>query len=256
LYSPVPGSGNPIHNDDAETCPQATITLINALTVSCNTAFAQLGVSLGADAIKQEAQNFGFGTSLTLPNAGSGDPGIKIAASETGSMEGSDGQPDPNFVAQSSIGQYDVRMTPMQGALMAETVADNGVQRPPYIVQKVQDSDLKTTYDAGTNGVGKVLTPITPAVAAQLQTMMRSVVLNGTATNAQITGYFVAGKTGTAENVAGALNHRWFIGFASLNGKPIAAVAVLLVNAGNLGHKGAPTIAGDILRAAIAAKGH
>jgi peptidoglycan glycosyltransferase len=254
-YSPIPGHGNPIRNDVPSTCPGADITLIDALTISCNTAYAQLGVSLGPDALKREAEAFGFGTTFKLPNAGSGDPQIQIAPSETGDMTDSNGQPDPNFVAQSSIGQYDVRMTPMQGALIAETVALGGVQKAPYIVQKVQDSDLKTIYDAGDSGVGTSRTPITPEVAAQLQTMMQSVVQNGTATGAKISGYVVAGKTGTAQNVAGAENHRWFIGFASRNGKPIAAVAVLLVNAGNLGHKGAPTIAGDVLRAAIRAEG-
>jgi penicillin-binding protein A len=252
-YSPVPGSGNPIRNDAASVCPAATITLIQALTISCNTAYAQLGVSLGPDAIKREAQAFGFGdNSLSL--AGSGDSAIKVAASQTGDMTDSDGKADPNFVAQSSIGQYDVRMTPMEGALIAATVANNGVQKQPYLVSKIQDSDLKTVYAADPEHSDS-RTPITPAVSAQLQTMMQSVVANGTGRGAQISGYIVSGKTGTAQNTTGAENHRWFIGFASKDGKPIAAVAVLLVNAGNLGRKGAPTIGGDILRAAIAAEG-
>jgi penicillin-binding protein A len=252
-YSPIPGAGNPIHNDEASTCPGATISLIDALTISCNTAFAQLGVSLGADTIKAEAQAFGFGsTSLTL--AGSGSSAIGVAASETGNMADADGKDDPNFVAQSSIGQYDVRMTPMQGALMAETVANGGVQMKPYLVSKIQDSDLKTTFAADPGG-SVLRTPISPQVASQLQTMMQSVVENGTATNAKIGGYVVAGKTGTAQNTSGAQNHRWFIGYAMKDGKPIAAVAVLLVNAGNLGKQSAPKIAGDILKAAIAAKG-
>ena len=66
-YTPVPGSGYTMKNDAPSVCPEAAVTLIDALTVSCNTAFAQLGVTLGSDAIKQQASAFGFGdSSLTF----------------------------------------------------------------------------------------------------------------------------------------------------------------------------------------------
>jgi peptidoglycan glycosyltransferase len=250
-YAPEPGSGYTMTNDAPSVCPQSTVTLQTALTVSCNTAYAQLGVSLGPDAIKAQAQAFGFGDgSLTL--AGSGPTAIGVAASQTGSMAGSNGQPDANFVAQSSIGQYEVRMTPLMGAMIAASVANGGVEKKPYLVAKMQDSDLKTTY-VGTPST--LRTPITAPVASQLQQMMDSVVQNGTGTSAQIAGYEVGGKTGTADNSVGGQAHRWFIGFAMKDGKPIAAVAVLLVNGGDNGTKSAPKIAGDILKAAIAAEG-
>ncbi len=250
-YTPLPGSSYTMTNDDAGTCPDSTISLIDALTVSCNTAYAQLGVALGSAALIKEAKAWGFSdNSLNL--AGSGDHTIGVAPSETGTMTQSNGKDDPNLVAQSSIGQHDVRMTAMEGALIAETVANNGVQMKPYLVDKIQDSDLKTTY-VGDPSV--LRTPITPDISGDLAKMMQSVVEHGTATSAQISGYIVAGKTGTAQNVSGAENHRWFIGFAEKDGHPIAAVAVLLVNAGNLGKKSAPKIAGDVLKAAIAAEG-
>jgi peptidoglycan glycosyltransferase len=247
-YRPVGGSSYVMTNAEDETCPQAMISLEQALTVSCNTAFGQLGVNLGADAVTHETQKWGFGDDdLTLDMDGLG-----VARSETGKLTTDSGGDDANFVAQSSIGQYEDRMTPLMGCLIAATVANNGVQMKPYLVDKLQDSNMQTTYV----GEPSVLrTPITPNIAADLQKMMINVVQNGTATSAKISGYQVGGKTGTAQNAPGALEHRWFIGFAMKNGKPVAAVAVLLANAGNKGKKPASAIGGDVLEAAIAALG-
>lgn len=250
-YTPVQGGGFSIHNDDAGTCPNQTISLLDALTVSCNTAFAHLGVTLGADKIKAMAQAFGFEDN-TLTLAGTGDTGIPVVASHTGPMTGANGQDDPNAVAQSSIGQLDVRETPLQNAMIAATVANGGVQQRPYLIDKLQAPDLTTTYSASP----KVLrTPITPQVATQLQQMMENVVQNGTGRAAQIDGYTVGGKTGTAQNAATAGDHGWFIGFAMKDGKPIVAVAVFLQQAGAGGSHEAARIAGDIMRTVIAERG-
>ncbi len=245
-YTPVPGSGYTMKNDVPSICPTATVTLISALTQSCNTGFAQLGVKLGSESLRQQAQAFGFGDdSLTL--AGKSMP---VAASETGSMLTPSGNDDPNHVAQSSIGQYEVRMTPLQGAMIAAAVANGGKQMRPYLVDHLQGPDLTIDYQAQPE---VLRTPITPEVASQLQEMMISVVDHGTGTRARIAGYQVGGKTGTAEN--SAKTHGWFIGFAMKDGKPIAAVAVVLANAGDIGSPTATQIGGDILKAAIAAQG-
>ena len=113
-------------------------------------------------------------------------------------MTNSDGKDDPNDVAQSSIGQLDDRMTPMLGAMIAGSVANGGVEMRPYLISKMQDSNLKTTYVGTGQQYG---TPITPAVATQLQQMCDSVVQNGTATSAKISGYEIGGKTGTARQL-------------------------------------------------------
>jgi peptidoglycan glycosyltransferase len=251
-YTPIPGSSFTMHNAEASTCPEANTTLINALTVSCNTAFAQLGVKLGSQQIKSMAQAFGFeDDDLSLGRDGHG-AGLGVAASHTGDMTDPDGQDDANFVAQSSIGQYNVRMTPLEGALIAETIANGGRQMRPYLVDKAQTPDLTTAYSASP----KVLrTPVNTEVAGQLQQMMESVVASGTGTRAQISGFQVGGKTGTAQNSADDGDHGWFIGFVMKDNTPIAATAVFLQNAGTGGSGEAARIAGDLMKTVISERG-
>jgi peptidoglycan glycosyltransferase len=251
-YTPIQGGGFTIHNAEPSICPDPTITLINALTQSCNTGFAQLGVKLGANAIKSMAQQFGFeDKGLSLVD-GSGANAMTVAPSHTGAMTGSNGQDDPNAVAQSSIGQLDVRETPLQDAMIAATIANNGVQMRPYLVDKRQAPDLTTTDSAAP----KVLRqPINGQVAADLQKMMQSVVQNGTGTRAQISGFTVGGKTGTAQNSADDGDHGWFIGFVMKDGQPISAVSVFLEHAGTGGSAEASRIAADIMRSVLRDRG-
>src|SRR5215475_13251844 len=127
----------------------------------------------------------------------------------------------------------------------------------PYIVDHVLSPDLHVTQ-IGEPEVYKH--PITPQVASQMQQMMFSVVQNGTAQGAQISGLEVGGKTGTAQNGTDAngqplLDHRWFLGFAMKDGRPVAAVCVFLKNAGEKSRRSAPSIGGDVLQAAINALG-
>ncbi len=250
-YTPVPGGGFSIHNAEDETCPSATVTLNDALTRSCNTGFAQLGVNLGSDKINQMARAFGFeNDDLTID--GSGNLVIRVAASHVGDLSNGNGADDPNKVAQSSIGQLEVKETPLQDAMVAAAVANGGQLMRPYIVQKELAPDLTTAHETDP----KVLsTPMSGQVAADLQGMMISVVQNGTGKKAQIPGFQVGGKTGTAQNDPGKKDHGWFIGFAMKNGKPICAVAVFLENAGSGGSGEAARISGEIMKSIIAEKG-
>lgn len=241
-------NGAVIRNAESETCPGSVISLKEALTESCNTGFAQLGVALGADKLKKTAQAFGFEQNdLTVGNLdGSGLP---VAASHTGSIANADGSTDQGALAQSSIGQRDVRMTPLQGALIAATVADGGQQMRPYLVQRLLASDRSVVYTANPQVLRR---PIDGTVAAAMKDMMVSVVENGTGQRAQISGLTVGGKTGTAQNAVNANPHGWFIGFAiDQNGQPVSAVCVMLENVPG-GHASAEAarIAGLIMKAA------
>ena len=168
-------------------------------------------------------------------------------------MQNPDGSEDKAALAQSAIGQRDVRMTPLQGAMIAAAVANGGTQMRPYLVHKVLGADRTTTYY--TADPRALRRSVSAQVAVDLQSMMVSVVEHGTDTRARINGYTVGGKTGTAQAGEATQDHGWFIGFVMKNGQPISAVAVLLESAGQGGSAEATRIAGQIMRAVIAESG-
>ncbi|MFC4149180.1 peptidoglycan D,D-transpeptidase FtsI family protein [Micromonospora mangrovi] len=251
-YTP-PTSGQPIRNAAPSICPEPQVSLIEAVTESCNTGFAQLGVKLGADKIKEKARQFGFEQEdLTVGQLGEG--GFGVAASRTGDMAAPGGATDPAALAQSSIGQRDVRMTPLEGALIAGSVANHGKQMRPYLVKQLLAPDRTTSYYTAKDR--ELRQPISDPVANDLRDMMVSVVENGTGRKAAIDGYTVGGKTGTAQSGPGTPDHGWFIGFAiDKNGNAVSAVCVELEQAGSGGSAEAARIAGRIMQAAIADSG-
>jgi peptidoglycan glycosyltransferase len=249
-YKP-PQTNTPIGNAADSICPESQVSLLQALTESCNTGFAQLGVRLGGTVLKDKARDFGFGDDELTCGRLDAD-GLPVAASITGDMQRPDGEEDPAAVAQSAIGQRDVKMTPMLAAMIAATVANNGVQMRPYLVDQLQGPDLTTIhYRAAPD---ELRTPIDGRVAGDLQAMMVSVVENGTGRNARINGYTVGGKTGTAQD-GNRPDHGWFIGYVMKDGQPISAVAVLLQNAGSGGSGEAAKIARRVMQAVIADRG-
>lgn len=246
----APQTNQVIRNAAASICPESRVTLQEALTESCNTGFARLGVTMGGDVLKEKARDFGFeDDELTCGRLDGG--GLPVAASRTGDMQRPDGGEDPAAVAQSAIGQRDVRMTPMQGALIAATVANDGRQMKPYLVQQLLGPDRRPIETASPETLRR---PIDSSVAQDLQQMMISVVEsgNGTGNRARINGYRVGGKTGTAQAGENDADHGWFIGFVMTNdGQPLSAVAVLLENAGSGGSSEATRIGGRVMRAVI-----
>ncbi|GIE80971.1 penicillin-binding protein A [Actinoplanes philippinensis] len=242
--------GATIKNAEDEICPDSEVTLKTALTQSCNTGYAKLGVKLGRDVVIDTAKKWGFeDEALHVGDLEAADKGLPVAASRTGPIANEDGTVDKSALAQSSIGQRDVRMTPLQGALIAATVANNGTQMRPYLVQQQLDADRRTIYTANPKPLRQ---PTSSGVAEGLKEMMISVVENGTGKSAQISGFTVGGKTGTADTSEGANPHGWFIGFAyDEDGKAVSAVCVMLENVPG-GHASgeAARIAGLIMKAA------
>jgi penicillin-binding protein A len=233
----LPGSTATIQNDSGETC--ASTVLIQAFTQSCNTIYGQLGLDLGGDKLQAEAQKWGFdqaGPSVPMTAATSVVPtGLSQAQA-----------------AQSAIGQFNDRMTPLQGAMMAAGVANGGVIMQPYLVK--QELDTKGNVISTTSPT-QMYNPITTDQASQLKDMMISVVQNGTGTAAQINGVQVAGKTGTAQRGAGQNALAWFLAFAPAD-NPKVAVAVLVQdnnpNAGDVyGGTLAAPIAKDVIQAVL-----
>jgi peptidoglycan glycosyltransferase len=189
-------------------------TLTVALRESCNTAFGTVGLDLGAEALREQAEKFGFGE-RHLPEIGS-------AASQF--------PRDPNApqVAQSAIGQFDVRATPLQIAMVAAGIANGGDVMRPYLVQNVRTADLKKVSETKPESLHQA---VTPEVASDLTRMMVDVVENGTGRRAAIDGIQVAGKTGTAQTSPERPPFAWFTSFAPAD-DPRVAVAVMIEQAG------------------------
>jgi penicillin-binding protein A len=133
--------------------------------------------------------------------------------------------------AQSAIGQRDVRVSPLQMASVAATIANGGRRMAPYVAREVVSDRGGVVKRFEGEDLGQA---IPGQVAADLKGMMVRVVEQGTGTAAQIPGVEVAGKSGTAQHAEGRAPHAWFISFAEQGGRSIA-VAVVIEEGGDLG---------------------
>ncbi len=215
---PLPLTTATITNFGNETCgPDDRPTLAYALQHSCNTPFAGLAMSLGWDSIARKAREFGWGDSLSIP--------LSVTPSRLPE------NPDAAQTAMSGIGQYDVRATPLQMAMVGSAIANGGVLMRPYLVADTRDSSLQVLSVARPETYS---TPMSAETASALRDMMIAVVEGGTGTAAQLPGISVAGKTGTAESGTDAAPHAWFLGFAPAD-DPVVVVVVVVENGGNAG---------------------
>ncbi|HET6743773.1 MAG TPA: penicillin-binding transpeptidase domain-containing protein [Kribbella sp.] len=231
---PLPQTTVPLVNEDGKNCggsDNATLTI--ALRYSCNTAFGTVGLDIGADAMSEQAAKFGFGSR----------PLTELPSVATSQFPGDPNQPQ---TAQSAIGQFDVRATPLQMAMVAAGIANKGEVMKPYLVQNVKTPDLKTVSETKPESLHQA---VTPQVASQLTAMMIDVVNNGTGKPGQIKGVQVAGKTGTAQTSKERPPFAWFTAFAPAD-DPKVAVAVLIEDA----NVPRTDVAGGTLAAPIAKK--
>jgi penicillin-binding protein A len=247
----LPGTTTQLRNFGGEQCANGkTDTLDHALTISCNTAFAQLGMDLGTETIKQQASLFGIDDNdFAMP--------LRVAGSSIGPIV------DRAALAQSSIGQRDVRVTPLQAAMISAAIANHGTLMKPYLVSEEQAPNLSVLSRTEPQVQDEAMTS---GQADLLTQMMVDVVNKGTGTAAQIPNIQVAGKTGTADNGPQKADgsyvnppHAWFSGFAPA-GNPKIAVAVILENGGVSGNEttgglAAAPVAQAVMKAYLASIG-
>ncbi|WP_072805785.1 peptidoglycan D,D-transpeptidase FtsI family protein [Rhodococcoides yunnanense] len=236
----LPGTETTLENYNGSTCGGApTASLREAFARSCNTAFVELGIKTGADALRDTASAFGIGneaTSIPLP----------VADSTIGSI------PDDAALGQSSIGQRDVALTPLQDAIIAATVANGGVRMKPHMVAQLQAPDLSNLATTTPQSEGEAISPQTAATLTSLMVGAE----NNAGSEGKIPGVQIASKTGTAEHGTDPRNtapHAWYIGFAPAD-NPKIAIAVLVEDGGDraLAATGG-SVAAPVGRAVIAA---
>lgn len=241
---PLPLTNRTLANFGGEVCGG---TLEESFTVSCNTTFAAIGLSLGDQLVAGVTK---FGLNAPPPPIDL-DPG---AVRSTLRIGGTFKSSEPRY-ALAAIGQGDVAVTPLEMALVAESVATGGTMLVPRVAKEVRNADNKVVRAIAPSPWRVVMTP---AVAAELTRFMVGVVQRGTGRNAQIPGVQVAGKTGTAETTEGAAPLAWFIGFAPAEA-PRYAVAVLVEHTQGVGDAAtggrvAAPIARDVLAALLGAQ--
>ncbi|WP_432111106.1 peptidoglycan D,D-transpeptidase FtsI family protein [Streptomyces sp. YPW6] len=237
----LPQTSVPLQNEGDIPCEDASLR--EALRWSCNTVFGKMSDDLGNQKMIEQTDKFGFNEEVFTP--------VRADAS----IYPEDNKPQN---AMAGIGQASNRATPLQMAMVASAIANDGKLMQPYMVAERQAPNLDPVYTAEPEELSRALSGEN---AQKVQQMMETVVEDGTGTNAQIPGVTVGGKTGTAQH---GLNnsekpYAWFISYAKTdNGSPVAVAVV--VEDGNAnrddisgGGLAAP-IARDVMKAVIDSK--
>ncbi|KNB49149.1 peptidoglycan D,D-transpeptidase FtsI family protein [Streptomyces caatingaensis] len=220
--------GVPLPNETPMPCDN--VSMRAALQWSCNSVFGKISADLGNQKMIETANKFGFNSDdLTVP------------VGVTKSVYPKDNRPQN---AMAGIGQASNRATPLQMAMVAAAVANNGKLMEPYMVDKLRAPNLNVIE---THQPKEMSRPLTPEHAQSLQSAMETVVEEGTGTAAKISGVKVGGKTGTAQHgVDNSGNpYAWFISYAkSGDGSPVAVAVVI---------EGSDTMRDDIAGGKLAA---
>ncbi|MDR2373130.1 MAG: penicillin-binding protein 2 [Bifidobacteriaceae bacterium] len=217
----LPNSSKKLTNFGESSCSSSgKMTLAEAMTVSCNTAFGWLGMEVGADAIAAQAEKFGFGQNLSIP--------LRVQPSTFPTNL------DRAQTALSAIGQYNDRVTPLQMAMTVAAIANGGRLMTPHLVRSEQDAELRVVEETA---VAELSRPISAGTAATLKEMMVAVAEDGTGRRARVDGVTVGAKTGTAETSENAPPDVWTVAFGEAQGR-IVAVAVVVEDGGPRGLDG------------------
>jgi peptidoglycan glycosyltransferase len=240
---PVYNAGNPDQNGPEQF---GRVNLVTGFEHSINSVFCNIGKQLGAKTILEYAKRFGFYSVAPLET-----PVNERAASglyNNGKLfdpKHPETQVDPGRLA---FGQERLLTTPLQMALVAAGVANNGTVMQPHLVKKVTAPGGGTVVRVKPHAWKHAMKPET---ASALNQMMQAVVQSGTGTHAQIPGVKVAGKTGTAET---GLNHvytAWFIFFAPADNPQVAGAVVLEHQLNGFGGSVSAPIAKQLMEAIL-----
>ncbi len=236
---PLPNSTATLENYGGEPCGKAPkAPLREAFERSCNTAFVELGIRMGGDALRNAADAFGFDSPpAAIP--------LQVAESTVGPM------PDAAAVGMSSMGQKDVAVTPLQNAMVAAAIANGGVVMQPHLIDSLEGPDLTQISKTAPTELRRA---VSPQVAAKLTELMVAAE-KFTQQDGAIPGVQIASKTGTAEHGTDPRNtppHAWYIAFAPAQ-SPRVAVAVLVENGGDRLSATGGALAAPIGRATMAA---
>jgi peptidoglycan glycosyltransferase len=228
----IPQTTHDMTNENGGNCGGDKITLTQALAVSCNVSFADIGLKLRAkdpSIVAQQAARFGFGETYLadLPMARSVYPSAT----------------DVPQAAQASIGQFDVAATPLQMAMIASAIANHGMLMKPYLVAEARSPDLKLLSKAPIETLHQSMSQES---ADQLTQMMVSVVQDGTGRPVQIPGISVAAKTGTANSAPDRPPYAWFVAFAPADHPQVAVAVLVQQSSTNRGEIAGSTLAGPV----------
>ncbi len=228
--------GQPVSNDHEG--EYGEINLRDALSLSANTVFGQLGTQMGPDTLVRYSDSFGYGKNLGLDFAC--QPSLMPLPGEMSEWEtawSACGQ--PVGVHASPAGP---QTTVMQNAVVAATIANQGKAMNPYVVDHVLSPEGATVSSTTPRELGQV---VRPEIATQVGEAMLNVVSEGTGMDAQVDGYLVAGKTGTAQVGTDSINSL-FIGYAPYD-NPTLAVSVCIEGQGEDVRGVAASVAGEVL---------
>jgi len=233
----LPQTSRDLHNENGSSCGGSEITLTRALEVSCNVAFGDLGLKLGQDTLRDQAEMFGFNEDIIdeLP-----------ASADSVFPENLD---EPQL-AFSAIGQYEVAATPLQMAMVAAGIANGGDVMRPYVVQAVRSPDVEILDEADPEVLHQA---VSGGVADDLTQMMVGVVENGTGSNVQIPGVDVAGKTGTANSAQDRSPYAWMVTFAPADDAEVAVAVFIESTAVERGEVSGNGLAGPIAKSIMEA---
>jgi penicillin-binding protein A len=199
-------------DNEGRSCGSEDIPFAQAMAQSCNTTFARLGVELGGEALREQAEAFGFNDRYLTD----------IGPQAVSSFPEDATEPE---AGQSGIGQFEVRATPLQMAMVSAGIANQGRVMKPYLVDSIQSPELETLDQTEPEELSEAVSAET---ADGLTQLMVATVDEGTASPASIAGVTVAGKTGTAQSGQEDVPpYAWFTSFAPAQ-DPEVAVAVMI----------------------------